>query len=143
MIDLLGSVIPNDAEIESNMQELINATWPPALREKVLRTGVGKVDLDNFFASMTALKLKAIADRNLLAATLKYEQAASRLASPALDINAADAAGNLLYPLDEEGVNANIEKDLSELADAQLVIDNASAEVITLATKRNPVEAKI
>lgn len=57
-------MILNDAEIEAAMQQRINSVWPPAKREKVLRTGIGKAELDAFFLQMSDEKLAMIAARD-------------------------------------------------------------------------------
>ena len=138
MIDLMGNVVPNDAEIESAMQDHINSVWSPSKREQVLRTGVCKADLDAFFTVMSADKAQIIADRDLLKATIAYESALIRLDKPALDPKAVDADGNLVYPLDDKGINQAIEADKAERANAQAVVDNASDEVKALAEQRKP-----
>ena len=135
-INLMGNVVPNDAEIESGMQDYINSIYPPSKREKVLRTGVGKDALDAFFTDMSSMKAQIVADRDLLSATIRYEQAESRLAVAILDANAVNEDGSPMYPLDENGVNAVIEQDLAERAEAQAVIDGASAEVVALVVTR-------
>lgn len=135
-IDLMGNYVPNDAEIEATMQLEINDAYAPAKREKIIRTGVGKDLLDAYFVDKGVEKAAVVADRNLLAETLRYEAAEARLAVPALDPNATDEEGNLLYPLDENGVNATIEKDLDERADSQVVVESASFEVLSLSAKR-------
>lgn len=69
-------MILNDAEIEAEMQALINATWPPADREKALRLGGILLDnLNAFFVEMGALKLQVIADRDAAQAALAAELA--------------------------------------------------------------------
>ena len=66
-------MILNDAEIEAQMQQRINESWPPTAREKVLRTGFGKAELDTFFSAMSVLKLQMIADRDAEIAALPVE----------------------------------------------------------------------
>lgn len=122
-IDMMGSHAPDDAQIEAEMQRLVNETWPPAAREKVLRTGLLKAELDAFFVQMGAVKLQAIADRDLLLAVMRHESAQRRLAIPAL------ALGDAVMPED-------IDLDSAERAAAQAVVDAASAEVLAWADAR-------
>jgi len=121
MIDLMGSVTPNDAEIESAMQDNINSVWSPAKREQVLRTGVGKADLDAFFVEMGKQKAKAIADRNLLAATLKYEQATARLANYRLaDGKPAQTVATTIQQKDKDG-NLVFDKNMQPVYETQTI----------------------
>jgi len=61
-----------DAEIEADMQSLINDAWPPTKREKALRLG-GQllIDLNAFFDECTLVKSQKIAERD--AALAEYE----------------------------------------------------------------------
>jgi len=75
-------MILDDAQIEAEMQGIVNDTWPPAARERVLRTGVGKAELDAFFDSMIVLKAQKIADRDVEQAVFDAQQAALTVIPP-------------------------------------------------------------
>jgi len=79
-------MILNDAEIEAKMQELINSTWPPTKRERVLRTGVGLDTLNSFFAEMTAMKAQMIVDRDEIKALYDAEIAISQSMIPVEEV---------------------------------------------------------
>lgn len=66
-------MILDDAQIEAQMQELINATWPPNRREKAMRTGLLLTELNTFFAEMSAVKAQKIADRDNVKAIQEAE----------------------------------------------------------------------
>ena len=120
--------IKNDAQIEAEMQGIINAEWPPAARERVLRTGTGKTALNAFFASMTALKAEKIAARDLEQAVAGYDAAVVRLAQDAL--LAAD------YP-DVDGMpNPVLAADNAERVAAQAVVDGAAQPVLDIVAAR-------
>lgn len=55
----------NDAEIEADVQAIINNKWPPALREKAIRLGGTELlALNDFFVLMSALKAAMITERD-------------------------------------------------------------------------------
>lgn len=67
----------DDAQIEADMQQIVNATWPPARREKALRLGgVMLTELNDFFVQMGVLKLAKIAERDAAKLAWEAEQAA-------------------------------------------------------------------
>ena len=68
-------MILNDAEIEAQMQAIINNAYPPAVREKAIRLGGDAlVTLNAFFAEMADVKAEKIAERDLqLAAQQVFE----------------------------------------------------------------------
>ena len=54
-----------DAEIEADMQALVNDQWPPVRREKAARVGGAMLyELNSFLFSIKAMKLSKIAERD-------------------------------------------------------------------------------
>lgn len=67
-------MILTDAEIEAQMQAMINDAWPPSRREKALRLGGQMlVELNAFFDSMTVRKAELVAERDALLAAQQTE----------------------------------------------------------------------
>lgn len=60
-------MILDDAQIEADIQAIINDQWPPVRREKAVRTGGAMLyELDSFLSSIKTLKLSKIAERDAI-----------------------------------------------------------------------------
>lgn len=83
-------MILNDAEIEAKMQECINNTYPPAMREKAMRLGGLPLDeLNAFFTSMSVLKAQWVAERD------------AELAAYLASLPVVEVAANPIEPIPE------------------------------------------
>lgn len=111
-------MIPNDAQIEAEMQALINEQWPPAKREKAIRTGLLKAELDAFFVEITALKAQKVAARNFAQALHDYSTAKYQLPNEPALVEVVDENGSIT------------EVPNPRIAELQAVLDAAPADVL-------------
>lgn len=137
-VDLMGSVVMDEATIQARAQDIINSQWPEWKRERALRLG-DVAALNAFMDDISAEVDLARENSALLAAAIAYERAEDRLAQSPYDgpltITGQDLDGTLWEKPHPDKV-----QDDAERTAAQGIIDNASAQVQALVTSRIPPE---
>ena len=130
VVDLMGSEVPSDRQIAKRVVAQIRSQFSISDEQKFSRIMHGVVsgryeasademaDIDAYEAHVLtakALGAQALVDRDALSAAIAYEQAQTRLAQPE---------------------NPEYLADADERATAQVVVDNVTAETVTLCEQR-------
>lgn len=130
-VNLMGSVVMDEATIQARAQDIIASVWPAWKRERALRLG-DVAALNAFMDEISAEVDLARENSALLAGALAVEAATARLALPVYD-----------GPQTIEGergpeVHPDMARDVSERGEATTLIATAPAQVVALVTARIP-----
>lgn len=137
-VDLMGSIVMDEATIQARAQDIINSQWPAWKRERALRMG-DVAALNAFMAEVSAEVDLARANSALLAAAIAYEQAERRLALPAYD-GPLTVEQTAMDGTVSEQPHPDKVKDDTERTAALDLIAGASLQVQALVTSRIPPE---
>ena len=74
MLDMLDNKVTSSNQLERIAQQFINARYPEQVREKIIRTGEGKAELDAYLKSIGQFKALVQAKLNEKVAAIQYEK---------------------------------------------------------------------